>query len=240
MASEQKDPNEMVGSAPPSGSDFFLPKRGAKALDAAHIQIADQPDPSPHSQVERRWTLFSRMVGAPGPMQEPVVDVRRDGPIPARFEEVEVMPVSDHEAREAELEKERDEARGQTEAMAWAAGWETDGCPPFEFEAVKAQILERGHEDSRDYQDALDRAKTATRLLADVRAELERRAELAEQEEGRVYHHSRHLENIAAAVDAKPDMLGYGGVLREVADYLLSLHAALATPCSDQGGDRDV
>ena len=72
------------------------------------------------------------------------------------------------------VEEQRDKAREQTEAMAWAAGWETDGCPPFEFEAVRKQIIESGHEDSRDYADALVRATQAEARIQEAAQEFRR------------------------------------------------------------------
>lgn len=95
-------------------------------------------------------------------------------------------------------EVERDEAREQTEAMAWAAGWETDGCPPFEFETVRKQIIESGHEDSRDYADALVRA---TQAEARIRR-LERSIGEVEEERDAIKM-DPEAERILAAKDRK-------------------------------------
>lgn len=73
---------------------------------------------------------------------------------PVRFAPVEVCRVSELEAakersvangRELCRQRNRAEAaeKEKTEAMAWAAGWETDGYPPFDFEMEKDRWPEK-------------------------------------------------------------------------------------------------
>lgn len=43
---ESQVPDTVIGPPRPSGADFFLPRRGAKSLDAAQIRIVHPNDPS--------------------------------------------------------------------------------------------------------------------------------------------------------------------------------------------------
>lgn len=59
--------------------------------------------PKPTNTEDRRWVLFSRIVGAPG-MHEAIVDIEPGGPIPRQLEQVEVMPVAEHKTALRDLE----------------------------------------------------------------------------------------------------------------------------------------
>jgi hypothetical protein len=192
------------------------------------------PDPSPHSQVERRWTIYN-YANSGWRLLDPDGEYAPGKATPT----LEVMPVSEHEAREAELEKERDsykreiERRGRSESnrsqptvIAGVASMHAhptgDWVRYLDHDAEVASWITATDEADEKRHLEKQRAENSERLLADARAELERREKEA---------NSKLRAKLAAGDKTHPLDRERGRAFYEAAALLT------ATPCSDQGGD---
>ncbi len=118
---------------------------------------------------------------------------------------------SDLQAREAQLEKERDEARER------CAQWSRDYDKAI---AESDRIDNRVGELMRERTAACDRAEKAEAFVAEARAELERRADQCRD------------DSLEPRADNEEELLGRAAAFAEAGALLT------ATPCSDREGQR--
>lgn len=129
---------------------------------------------------------------------------------------------------------------GGDEGVAWRMWWDRPRddmdhaayVPVSELERVEGERDHWALESVPHWRALAEAAESRyEELRAGVEEEAKARRDTQAREEDRVYHFTRAIETIAELVDKKPDLLGYGGLLREAANYFKGLHDAL--PLSD-------